>query len=54
MTDEDGRKIDDVAIPLIHAIAASGAFGKAAMDAAMKTYYPELVKAAEETEIKNE
>lgn len=51
----DGRSLDDIAIPIIHAIVASGALGKEASDRIMAKYYPELYKAPlEDEEIKND
>lgn len=52
---EDGGTIDEVATPLVYAVAASGVLGKAAADAVMELYYPELFKKQEtEPEAKNE
>jgi len=42
--DVEGHSIDDIAVPIIHAIAASGALGKAAANAVLKIYYPEFFK----------
>lgn len=47
---EEDRTIDDIAVPIIHAIAVSGALGKAVADAAMAIYYPELYTAPAEEE----
>lgn len=44
---ESGRKIDDIAIPIVHAISASGALGKDAMDEALCIYYPEFYQKQE-------
>ncbi|SMC63206.1 hypothetical protein [Sporomusa malonica] len=54
MTEDYGRTIDDIAIPLIHAIGISGALGKEGVDRAMEKYYPELFKPTEDVEVKNE
>lgn len=42
--DVEGHSIDDIAVPIIHAICASGALGKAAANAVLKIYYPEFFK----------
>ena len=51
---EEGHSIDDIAIPIIHAVCASGALGKTLSDNAMRIYYPELYPEPEEEEIKND
>jgi hypothetical protein len=48
--DVEGHSIDDIALPIIHAICASGALGKAASNAALKIYYPEFFKDEDEPE----
>lgn len=51
---EGGGTIDELSTPLVCAIAASGVLGKAASDAAMSIYYPELFQdKGEEPEAKN-
>lgn len=42
--DVEGHSIDDIALPIIHAIVASGAMGKAASNAVLKIYYPDFFK----------
>lgn len=49
--DVEGHTIDDIAIPIVHAIAASGALGKTIAINALRIYYPELYP--EEAEEKN-
>ena len=50
--DEDGHGIDDIAVKIAHAIAASGALGKAIKINALRLYYPDLYpeESEEETE----
>jgi hypothetical protein len=50
---EDDHVIDDIAVPIIHAIAASGALGKASQDRVLAIYYPELYKVPEDETEKN-
>ena len=45
---EEGGTIDSLAVPLIHAIAASGVLGKETADTIMEIYYPELYPKTEE------
>jgi len=52
--DVEGHVIDDIAVPIIHAIAASGALGKEVSDNALRIYYPDLYPLVEEIETKNE
>lgn len=52
--DVEDHSIDDIAIPIIHAICASGALGKTASDNAMRIYYPDLYPVVEDEEIKND
>jgi hypothetical protein len=52
---EDGRTIDDIAIPIIHAICASGALGTTYQKNALRIYYPDLYPEEKEDETeKNE
>lgn len=53
---DDGKTIDDIAIPIIHAICASGALGTTYQKNALKVYYPELYpdEVEEDKEEKNE
>jgi hypothetical protein len=37
----EGNTIDDIAIPIVHAIAASGALGKTIANNALRIYYPD-------------
>lgn len=53
LTEENGRTIDSIALPILYAIFISGAAGKERQDFAMEKYYPELFK-PEEAEPKNE
>ncbi len=46
----EGRTIDDIAMPIIHAVAVSGALGKKVSDDVMTIYYPELYKKTAEDE----
>lgn len=41
---DEGGTIDELATPLVYAIAASGVLGKEASHSAMEVYYPELYK----------
>lgn len=53
--DVEGHYIEDIAVPIIHAILASGALGKVAKDNALAVYYPEFYKTTEEDDtLKNE
>lgn len=47
---EDGRSIDDIAIPILHAICASGALGTVVQKNALRIYYPDLYPEEEEEE----
>ncbi len=49
----EDRSIGDIALPIIHAICASGALGKRAKDRVMSDYYPDLYKKPEEETEKN-
>lgn len=54
--DEEGHTLDDIAVPIIEAIAISGALGKQIADNVARKYYPELYPepAKEEETEKNE
>jgi len=52
--DIEGNTIDDIAIPIAHAICASGALGKTLANNVLRIYYPELYPETKETEGKNE
>ena len=45
---EEGGDIDDIATPIVHAIAATGVLGKPLAESALSIYYPELYNAPEE------
>lgn len=48
----NGRSIDDIAAPLVHALFATGVYGKEELDRIMELYYPELYK-KNDNKIKN-
>ncbi len=45
---ENGGSIDELATPVVHAIAISGIIGKEAANNVMAIYYPELVEPEDE------
>jgi hypothetical protein len=53
LTGGPNREIDDIAVPLMHAIAISGALGKEKMEYSLSQYYPELCKEPQEEPEKN-
>lgn len=52
--DKEGNTIDGIAIPIVHALAASGVLGKTVANNALRIYYPELYLEPKETKEKNE
>lgn len=53
--DVEGRSINDISTPIVHAMIASGALGKASANTVLRIYYPELYPEVKvEEDAKNE